>query len=59
MASLEQAFLTAGAHAVVAALWHVEDNSTSALMKSFYHHLALNEDQGSALAHSKRDLLER
>ena len=55
--SLERAFLTAGARAVVASLWNVEDHSTSALMKSFYSHLAQHEDKAAALAHAKRDLL--
>jgi CHAT domain-containing protein len=57
--SLEQAFLIAGARAVVASLWNVEDNSTTVLMKGFYTHLAQHEDKALALAHAKRDLLER
>jgi CHAT domain-containing protein len=56
--SLEQAFLVAGARAVVASLWNVEDNSTTALMKAFYTHLAQHEDKALALAHAKRDMLE-
>jgi CHAT domain-containing protein len=57
--SLEQAFLIAGARAVVASLWNVEDRSTAALMKAFYTHLAQHEDKALALAHAKRDMLER
>jgi CHAT domain-containing protein len=56
---LEQAFLIAGARAVVASLWNVEDHSTTALMKAFYEHLAEHEDKALALAHAKRDILER
>jgi CHAT domain-containing protein len=57
--SMEQAFLIAGARAVVASLWNVEDRSTTALMKAFYTHLAEHEDKAFALAHAKRDMLER
>jgi CHAT domain-containing protein len=56
--NLEQAFLIAGARAVVASLWNVEDRSTTALMKAFYTHLAQHEDKALALAHAKRDMLE-
>lgn len=57
--NLEQAFLIAGARAVVASLWNVEDNSTTVLMKAFYTHLAEHEDKALALAHAKRDVLAR
>jgi len=57
--NLEQAFLIAGARALVASLWNVEDNSTTVLMKSFYTHLAEHEDKALALAHAKRDMLDR
>jgi CHAT domain-containing protein len=56
--SLEQAFLIAGARAVVASLWNVEDSSTTVLMKAFYTHLAQHEDKATALTHAKRDMLE-
>jgi CHAT domain-containing protein len=59
MASLQQAFLTAGARAVVASLWRVEDHSTTALMKAFYAHLAADEDKALALANAKRDVLKK
>lgn len=59
MVSLEQAFLIAGARAVVASLWNVEDRSTTVLMKAFYTHLAQREDEASALTHAKRDILEQ
>lgn len=57
--NLEQAFLIAGARAVVASLWNVEDNSTTALMKAFYKHLAEHDDKALALAQAKRDILDR
>lgn len=57
--NLEQAFLIAGAHAVVASLWNVEDSSTTALMVAFYEHLARHEDTVLALAHAKRDILAK
>ena len=57
--SLEDAFLMAGAKAVVATLWNVEDQSTAILMKHFYTYLQSHEDKATALAHAKRDLLER
>lgn len=59
MVSLEQAFLIAGARAVVASLWNVEDRSTAVLMKAFYTHLAQREDKALALMHAKRDILEQ
>lgn len=57
--NLEQAFLIAGARAVVASLWNVEDSSTTALMKSFYEHLAHHEDKALALTHAKLDILQK
>ncbi len=59
IASLEQAFLMAGAKATVGSLWQVEDHSTSSLMKEFYKHLARHEDKATALARAKLDLLQR
>ena len=55
--SLEQAFLNAGAKAVVASLWNVEDQSTTQLMEAFYRHLADQEDKAAALRSAKRELL--
>ena len=55
--SLEQAFLNAGAKAVVASLWNVEDQSTTQLMEAFYRHLAAKEDKAAALRSAKRELL--
>ena len=57
--NLEQAFLIAGARAVVASLWNVEDSSTTMLMKSFYEHLAHHEDKAVALTHAKLEILQK
>jgi CHAT domain-containing protein len=59
MASLEQAFLLAGAKSVVGSLWQVEDQAASSLMKRFYDHLAMHEDRAVALSRAKLDLLDR
>jgi hypothetical protein len=59
IASLERAFLLAGARAVVASLWTADDIFTIALMKRFYQHLAAGSDKGSALRQAKLDLLEQ
>jgi CHAT domain-containing protein len=56
--NLEQAFLMAGAKAVVASLWNVEDQSTTVLMEAFYRHLAEGEDISMALTDAKRDFLK-
>jgi CHAT domain-containing protein len=44
--SFQQAFLSAGASAVVAPLWIVEDESTSRLLELFYSHLAEQKPDG-------------
>jgi CHAT domain-containing protein len=55
--SLGEAFLIAGAKAVVVSVWNVEDHSTTNLMKYFYTHLARGEDKSKALTEAKRDFL--
>ena len=59
IASLERAFLLAGAKAVVASLWTADDTFTVVLMKRFYEHLAAGSDKGSALRQAKLDLIEQ
>jgi CHAT domain-containing protein len=59
IASLERAFLLAGAKAVVASLWSADDIYTVALMKRFYERLAAGSDKGSALRQAKLDLLQQ
>ena len=57
--NLTQAFLFAGAKAVVASLWPAEDQSTSALMERFYFHLAQGEDKALALRDAQVDMLKQ
>jgi CHAT domain-containing protein len=59
IASLERAFLLAGAKSVVASLWTADDIFTITLMKRFYAHLASGADNGSALRQAKLDLLQQ
>jgi CHAT domain-containing protein len=59
IASLERAFLLAGAKSVLASLWTADDIFTIALMKRFYEHLAAGSDKGSALRQAKLDLLQQ
>jgi CHAT domain-containing protein len=58
IATLERAFLLAGAKAVIASLWTADDTYTTALMKRFYQHLANGIDKGRALRQAKLDLLQ-
>src|SRR6185295_5111714 len=58
IASLERAFLYAGARSVVASLWTADDTFTIALMKRLYRHLVAGSDEGSALRQAKLDLLK-
>ena len=57
--NLSNAFLFAGAKAVVASLWPAEDQSTSALMERFYFHLAQGEDKALALRDAQLDMLKQ
>jgi CHAT domain-containing protein len=58
IASLERAFLLAGAKSVIASLWPADDTFTIALMKRMYQHLAEGADKGMALRQAKLDLLK-
>jgi CHAT domain-containing protein len=58
IASLERAFLFAGARSVVASLWTADDTFTITLMKRFYQHLARGLDKASALRQAKLDVLK-
>ena len=55
---LTRAFLSAGARAVVASLWEVDDRSTYDLMVRFYRDLR-GADDASALAKAQRELVVR
>ena len=58
IASLERAFLLAGAKSVIASVWPADDTYTIALMKRFYQHLVSGSDKGAALRQAKLDLLQ-
>ena len=49
LVGLTRGFMHAGARSVVASLWNVSDDSTAALMRSFYQHL-LNDGLSPAAA---------
>jgi CHAT domain-containing protein len=57
LVGLSWAFLRAGAHHVVAALWDVSDASTPELTREFYSELRRGERPGSALRTAKLYLL--
>jgi CHAT domain-containing protein len=57
LASIVNAFLFAGAHAVVASSWSADDTFTASLIRRFYSHLAQGKDSGSALRYAKLDML--
>ncbi len=50
---LTRAFLYAGAPAVIASLWNVDDQATSALMTTFYARLKRGDSQAEALQHAQ------
>ena len=56
---LGQAFLFAGASALVLSLWDVDDRSTPILMESFYEHLSRGARPAEALRSARRALFEQ
>jgi CHAT domain-containing protein len=54
---LSWAFLRAGAHNVIGALWEVNDSAAPQLMDSFYSELSRGQDTASALRAAKLSLL--
>src|SRR5262245_23844035 len=56
IASLERAFLLAGARSVLASIWPADDVG---LMKRFSEHLMSGIDNGAALRRAKLDLLHK
>jgi CHAT domain-containing protein/Tfp pilus assembly protein PilF len=57
LVGLSWAFLRAGAHNVIGALWEVSDNSTPALMDSLYRGLERGLPPSAALRQAKLELL--
>ncbi len=58
-ASLQRAFLLAGAKATLSTLWTADDTFTAALIKQFYKNLADGMDKGSALRTAKLELMKK
>jgi CHAT domain-containing protein len=59
IATLARSFLIAGAQNVISTLWAADDNSSLAVLKQFYSHLASGEPAASSLAEAKRDFLRK
>jgi CHAT domain-containing protein len=57
LVGLTWAFLRAGAHGVIAALWEVNDNSTPELMDDLYAEIQRGSAPDAALHHAKLKLL--
>jgi CHAT domain-containing protein/Tfp pilus assembly protein PilF len=57
LVGLSWAFLRAGAHNVIGALWEVSDNSTPRLMDNLYQGLETGQSPGAALRAAKLSLL--
>ena len=55
---LSWAFLRAGAHNVVGALWEVNDSAAPQIMDTFYREMSRGKDAASALRAAKLELLE-
>ena len=58
LVGLAWAFMSAGAHSVIAGLWNVEDASTSELMEQLYRGLTHGEQPEDALRHAKLRLIK-
>jgi CHAT domain len=59
IASVERAFLLAGAKAVIASLWPADETFTIGLMKRMYQHLVDGVDKGVSLRQAKLGSSER
>jgi CHAT domain-containing protein len=56
---MSRAFLAAGARAVVASLWAIEDNATKEFMVSFYTHLKMRESASLSLQQAMKEMREK
>ena len=56
---LTRAFLAAGARAVVASLWAIEDKATKEFMLSFYTHLKNGESASASLQQAMKEMRKR
>jgi CHAT domain-containing protein len=57
LVGLAWAFLHAGAHQVIAALWEVDDNATPKLMDDLYAGIRAGQDPATALRNAKLNLI--
>jgi len=57
LVGLAWAFLHAGAHQVIAALWEVDDNATPTLMDNLYTGIRAGQDPATALRNAKLKLI--
>ncbi|HEV7571544.1 MAG TPA: CHAT domain-containing protein [Thermoanaerobaculia bacterium] len=57
LVGLAWAFLHAGAHQVIAALWEVDDNATPVLMDDLYAGIRAGQDPATALRNAKLNLI--
>jgi CHAT domain-containing protein len=58
LVGLAWAFLHAGAHQVIAALWEVKDNATPKLMDNLYAGIRAGQDPATALRNAKLKLIK-